>query len=161
MKLPKIFVFSLLLIVVGACSKEKESMVGFIMKVDGTEFRFETVTHAVRDSGISHDVIQLFADNTETPPAYVRVDIVSATRIKPGTYSSTDITGDPTVYLGYAPDGDRFSMFGSDFVTTNPVIMTITSLTKDRITGSFQGDLSKGGVVKKITDGQFSLPVNQ
>ena len=160
MKLSRIVIALLVIISFSACSKDKKGIEdGMRLTVDGREIVFADFTIAEYDSTGGIHNLSIRGTDTEMQPNLVAFGLTQDNPIVPGTYTHLNSNGEFYVSLDWSPAGEDYANpYYAGLDGTDPMSITITSVTATRIQGTFEGTVRRGtGATKVISNGSFNL----
>ena len=160
MKLSRIVSALLVVICFASCSKDKKDIEdGMRLTVDGREIVFTDFTEAEYDSTGGIHNLNIRGADTESRPNLVRFGITQEEPITARTYNHSNTNPDFYVTLDWAPSGEDYTNpYYAGLDGTDPMSITITSITATRIQGTFQGTVRRGAnATKVISNGSFNL----
>ena len=161
MKLSRIVLaLAVIIIAFSACSKDKKGIDdGMRLTVDGKEIEFSAFTKAEYDSTSGIHNLHIRGTDTDMQPNLVALGLTQEQPIVTGTYIHSTTNPDFYVTLDWSPAGEDYTdPYYAGLDGSDPMSITITSITTTRVQGTFQGTVRRGaGATKVITNGSFNL----
>ena len=162
----KIIVFASLVLLLMSCKKNSDDNGAIAANsiqanIGGTTYNFNVSAKAIKMDGTGYHFISIAGADANSATANV-IGIIanSNVAVTTGTYNENDAVNFGSLsYSVNISSGNTYTDAGS---TTNPVIVTITSLTGTSVQGTFKGDIylgsSTSGTKKVVADGKFNVP---
>ncbi|RYY60694.1 MAG: hypothetical protein EOO05_09030 [Chitinophagaceae bacterium] len=150
----------MLVMFLAACSKDKKEIEpGLRLSIDGKEIIFSDFTVAEYDSTGGIHYLRVGGADQVLKPNMVGLGLTQEEPITARPYIHPDPNNDFYVTLDFVPAGeDGTNPYLAGLDGTDPMSMTITSLTATRVQGTFQGTLRRGtNDTKVISGGSFNL----
>lgn len=161
----KIIALSSLVLLLMSCKKNSDDSSvaanSIQANIGGTTYNFNVSAKATKMDGTGYHFISIAGADANSASANV-IGIIANSNVPvtTGTYNENDAVNYGSLSFSVnISTGNTYIDAGS---TTNPVIVTITSLTSTNIQGTFKGDIYLGGSTsaakKVVADGKFNVP---
>ena len=147
----------LLLCFIAGCSKEKDESTGIWFDLNGEKVICQYSQSA---SWLDQKKGILLQGAFSQQFGRINITIQADSPVSTSTYIYNPSLATPNVKFEYFPSSAGSSFHRSDFMSDTPFSVSITSVSNSLVEGTFQGKVRMDAVVNTITNGRFSLLLN-